>query len=341
MSHPTSFKLSVKHLQLPPFLTNKIFFQIKNNRSLKLTSNGMSGKSRPTTTHSLKFRQEHPLNSKIIRKNKTNISPNFTEEKYNLLLNDINNSEKFYSNNTTQTSGFTNKMNKGKIKNKNKRSVSACFYNNPKTIKKRYNLKKYDNSISNNILLKYLSANENVNTNGTKNLSKKELNKNLFFNKNSNINYNKYTLHKKNLSFDNKYIYFNSDNIKERKRDIIVENNDELLKELYNQTINNFNNKYHLKYKTITEENKKRVKNVFRLLNQYKYQEERKNSLIKYLSKNSKCNKKNIKNEKEKKNFFIKRNKLLSMLFFRYNKFHNYKIETKNISIQALNFIKK
>ena len=365
MNLPSTFKLNVKNLQMPPFLTNKIFMPFKKNPSLNLTSNEIIGKSRPTTTHNLKFKQEHPLKSRVIRKNKTNIPANFTEENYNLLLNNINNTEEIFSKNTTYANTSTNKTNKSNIKNK--RIFSASSYIEQKTNKKKFNFKKYNNSISNNILVNNLPNNiyDKNNVKVKKNPSEKELNEkqitynltnpnilansNIKMNSNENINnndsnasYNKWIFHQKHLSCDNKYIYINSDNIKERKKDVIVENNDDLLKEFYSQTINNFNNKYHLKYKTTTERNQKEIKIVFSLLNQFKYQEERKNNLIKYLRENSKLNKKNfeVKSEKERKSFFPKSNKLLNKLFFRYNKFYNYKTEPKNISIQTLNWLK-
>ena len=151
---------------------------------------------------------------------------------------------------------------------------------------------------------------------------------------------------KSHLGKDNKFLYsytyknndhIQLDNINNRNNNIcigsnlnktinnvIVDNNMDFLREYKFQTVNNFNNKYKLKFKATVPKMQKKISNVFTLLKKYKYEEEKKIDTIKTLvnekPKKIKKTKKNIEifNEKDfnknfsliKKDFDIK-NKLI------------------------------
>ena len=100
---------------------------------------------------------------------------------------------------------------------------------------------------------------------------------------------------------DKNNICINS-NIDKIINNVIVDNKNDLLKEYKNQTINNFNNKYRLKYKTKVPQTHNKIIDVFSLLRQYKYEEEKKIDAIKTLE---------LTNEKVKKKKKNKSNKIL------------------------------
>lgn len=201
-------------------------------------------------------------------------------------------------------------------------------------------------------------ATSTTQTSATKNKFKKSqlFALNTFRNKCSSINIKRNYLRPKthglfsNMKFDNKnfYSYKNiknniclNSNINKTISNVIVDNNNDLLKELKNQTVNNFNNKYKLKYKTKFPKIHNKIIDVFSLLKKYKYEEEKKIDAIKTLEneipKTIKKKKKSIKdsNEKDFKKFFL----LIE------NDFENFKSNIldnkKFISIQTLDLLKK
>jgi hypothetical protein len=140
---------------------------------------------------------------------------------------------------------------------------------------------------------------------------------------------------------DKNNICINS-NIDKIINNVIVDNKNDLLKEYKNQTINNFNNKYRLKYKTKVPQTHNKIIDVFSLLKQYKYEEEKKIDAIKTLTlTNEKIKKKNKRNvilqqfdEKDfEKNFL-----LIEKDFDINNKLKNNK---KYFSIHTLDLLKK
>ena len=123
-----------------------------------------------------------------------------------------------------------------------------------------------------------------------------------------------------------------------------MDNKNDLLKEYKNQTINNFNNKYRLKYKTKVPQTHNKIIDVFSLLRQYKYEEEKKIDAIKTLE---------LTNEKAKKKNKNKSNKILqqfdekifeenfSLIEKDFDINNNLKNNKKYFSIHTLDLLKK
>ena len=83
-------------------------------------------------------------------------------------------------------------------------------------------------------------------------------------------------------------------NNKDRKIKIINERNEHLLEKIYkNQTVSNFNNKYHIKYKTNDENKKENIKNLFFLLNKFKNSDKDKKNVFLFYKKINLNNKNN------------------------------------------------
>ena len=142
---------------------------------------------------------------------------------------------------------------------------------------------------------------------------------------------------------DKNNICINS-NIDKIINNVIVDNKNDLLKEYKNQTINNFNNKYRLKYKTKVPQTHNKIIDVFSLLRQYKYEEEKKIDAIKTLE---------LTNEKVKKKKKNKSNKILqqfdekifeenfSLIEKDFDINNNLKNNKKYFSIHTLDLLKK
>ena len=163
-----------------------------------------------------------------------------------------------------------------------------------------------------------------IKVNNNKLLSHKTFNKNNFYTMQNNR--------------ENK-ICINS-NVNKNNKNIIVDNNADLLKAFQRQTINNFNNKYRLKYKTKTPKIHNKISNIFSLLKKYKYEEEKKINTIKTLV-NEKP-KKIIKNRKRlieefNEKIFQKNFTLIEKDFDINNKLKKNK---KFVSINTLNLLK-
>ena len=85
-------------------------------------------------------------------------------------------------------------------------------------------------------------------------------------------------------------------NINKTINNAIVDNNIDLLREYKYQTVNNFNNKYKLKFKAKAPKIHNKICDIFSLLKLYKYEEEKKMDTIKTL-----VNEKPIKIKRKKK----------------------------------------
>lgn len=96
----------------------------------------------------------------------------------------------------------------------------------------------------------------------------------------------KYDLLPLNRKISIKKIKYPLVNNKNKKIQIINENNEHLLKKIYkNQTVSNFNNKYELKYKTNDISKKENIEHLFSLLKMYKNSEKDKNDIFNYYSR--------------------------------------------------------
>ena len=135
--------------------------------------------------------------------------------------------------------------------------------------------------------------------------------------KTNSIN-NKNDIFNKNIKNNKHNICINS-NINKTISNVVVDNNIDLLREIRFQTVNNFNNKYRLKYKTKFPNKHNKVNDLFSLLKLHKYEEEKKiNEII------------TLTNEKRKK--IIKRRKNNQQLLF------NEKDFEKNFSLMEKDF---
>ena len=154
------------------------------------------------------------------------------------------------------------------------------------------------------------------------------------FNKN-----NLYTIQNNGNNRENN-ICINS-TINRNNNNIIVENNTDLLKAFQKQTINNFNNKYRLKYKTKIPKMHIKISNIFSLLKKYKYEEEKKINTIRTLvNEKPKKIKKNRKRliEVFNEKIFQQNFSLMEKDFDINNKLKKNK---KFVSINTLNLLKK
>ena len=128
-------------------------------------------------------------------------------------------------------------------------------------------------------------------------------------------------------------------NINKTINNVIVDNNVDLLKEIKYQTVNNFNNKYKLKFRTKSPKIHNKVNNIFSLLKLYKFEDEKifeyitlnkeKPTNIRKIMKNNKI----LFNEKD----FAKNISLIEKDFDIKNKLKNYK---KFVSLHTLDLIK-
>jgi hypothetical protein len=246
--------------------------------------------------------------------------------------------------------------------------TSNCFSHshsniNKMNIKKNKMLRYYSTKTNNkfkdkNIHILYTASTTQTQAPPIVNKSKKSKNSiNIFRNKFPCIDIQKNSLKFKNKALSSKNNFntvnfrtFHKDknnicinsNIDKIINNVIVDNKNDLLKEYKNQTINNFNNKYRLKYKTKVPQTHNKIIDVFSLLKQYKYEEEKKIDAIKTLTlTNEKIKKKNKRNvilqqfdEKDfEKNFL-----LIEKDFDINNKLKNNK---KYFSIHTLDLLKK
>ena len=211
-----------------------------------------------------------------------------------------NKSENKYSTNTTQTASIL-------VNQKKTRQLLINSFrkkNHPLSIKKKY-LKKDKIRLSS-----YLS------------------------NDNNNNNFHLY------YNYKNKNNICINSNINKTISNVVVDNNNDLIKEIKFQTVNNFNNKYKLKYKTKYPKMHNKINDIFSLLKIYKFEEEKKIDAIITLANNKP--KKLIKRRKnEQKSFNEKDFKRNISLFEKYFDIKNkLKDNKKYVSIHTLNLLK-
>lgn len=119
----------------------------------------------------------------------------------------------------------------------------------------------------------------------------------------------------------------------------IVDNNDDLIREIKFQTVNNFNNKYKLKYKVKFPKMHSKISDIFSLLKIYKFEEEKKIDAILNLT-NEKLKKKERTRNKQisfNEKDFIKNISLFEKDFNIKNKLKDNK---KYVSIHTLDLLK-
>lgn len=166
-----------------------------------------------------------------------------------------------------------------------------------------------------------------------------KIKKNDFQKENNVLSFYKRNNYKKSKNKNN--ICINSNINKTLNNNVIVDNNIDLLREIRFQTVNNFNNKYKLKFKTKFPKIHNKIDNIFSMMKLYKYEEEKKmDAIITFANEKPKINKKKMKsneilfNEKDfQKNFFL------------YEKNFDIKSRLKDnkkyVSIHTLNLIKE
>ena len=129
-------------------------------------------------------------------------------------------------------------------------------------------------------------------------------------------------------------------NINKTISNVIVDNKIDLAKEIRLQTVNNFNNKYRLKFKTKIPREQNKISNIFSQLKLYKYEEEKKINAIKALT-HAKSNSHKIKRKKELNSFYQKDyEKLLSIITKDLDDNKKINATKKCISINTLELVK-
>ena len=287
MNRHTSLKHLFSRINIPNSPINKIFSEYKRKETIPNQNQNLysSFYRNELTFNGKEVHKTDTFSSKSNKKNKILLKYNsqLKKGKTNLFLN--KSKSKCSTNNTTQTPSIIPNQ------KKSKHILLANSLRNkyrPLNIKKKYLL--------NDKFM--LGAYDNHKTNSINN------NKNDIFNK--NIKNNKHN------------ICINS-NINKTISNVVVDNNIDLLREIRFQTVNNFNNKYRLKYKTKFPNKHNKVNDLFSLLKLHKYEEEKKiNEII------------TLTNEKRKK--IIKRRKNNQQLLF------NEKDFEKNFSLMEKDF---
>lgn len=300
-----------EHIDPGKNITNSDF--TKKPRSLFFSRKDIKKKNLKKFNFFTKFPSNLNMNIKVSNQSQTpryessyetKLYDKYDDHKLNSLLNYNNEFSQGYNSITTQTS-----INKSKSKKSHNLSVNVHKMKNfnkfPTLDYKKNHLKEKNNKL----------------------LSHKAFNKNNFYNMQNNRN------NRENNICINSTVNRNNNNI-------IVENNTDLLKAFQKQTINNFNNKYRLKYKTKIPKMHNKISNIFSLLKKYKYEEEKKINTIKILV-NEKP-KKIIKNRKRlieefNENIFQTNFTLIEKDFDINNKLKKNK---KYVSINTLNLIK-
>ena len=246
-----------------------------------------------------------------------------------------------------------------------KDNSSNCFSNSHSNInkmnkKKNKILRYYSSKVNNKFKDKNLEIVYTASTTQTPAViykPKKSKNSiNIFRNKFPGIDIKKNSLKFKNKTLSSKnnfntvnFCSFHNDknnicinsNIDKIINNVIVDNKNDLLKEYKNKIINNFNNKYRLKYKTKVLKTHNKIIDVFSLLRQYKYEEEKKIDAIKTLTLTNEKTKKKNKRNKILKQFDIKdfeKNFLLIKKDFDIN--NNLKNNKKCFSVHTFDLLK-
>jgi hypothetical protein len=128
-------------------------------------------------------------------------------------------------------------------------------------------------------------------------------------------------------------------NINKTINNVVVDNNIDLLREYKYQTVNNFNNKYKLKFKAKAPKIHNKIRDIFSLLKLYKYEEEKKMDTIKSLV-NEKPKK--IKRKKKKIELFNQKefDKNFSLIENDFDIKNKLKDDKKFVYIHTLNLLK-
>ena len=264
---------------------------------------------------------KHLFNRKNIQSKKNNTNPNHNKSNSSSLYpkqstisgNELNDNLKLLNFSKISTVNSVNKKQSKILKdNSSKINISKSKENKSNILKSIYDCD-YATSTTQTPIIK----NKNKKF---RNFSTNSRNKQLFINIKKNNLKKKFNTEKYFLCRNNKNNICINSTIKKTIFDAIVDNNSDLLKEYKNQTINNFNNKYKLKFKKNIPKVQDKVINVFSLLKKYKFEEDKKFKAIMTIS--NKIPKK-IKN----------RNKLVEI--FNINKFEkNFTLVTKDFDIK-------
>lgn len=303
MNHHLSLKHLFSRINIPNSPINKIFSEYKRKETIP-NQNLYSSFYRNELTYSGKeVDKMDTFSSKSNKKNKIlKYNSKLKKGKANLFLN--KSKSKCSSNNTTQTPS---------IMTNQKKSKHILLANSLRNKYRPLNIKK-----------KYLLNDKFMFKSYDKYKKNDNINKNISNNKNNKNN-----------------ICINS-NINKTISNVVVDNNIDLLREIKFQTVNNFNNKYRLKYKTKFPNKHNKVNILFSLLKLYKYEEEKKiNEIItltnerrKKIIKRRKNNQKLLFSEKD----FEKNFSLIEKDFDIKNKLKDNK---KFVSIHTLDLLKK
>ena len=250
--------------------------------------------------------------SKIMKYNSFKIKTRLKNNRINL----FHKKNKYSTSNTTQTPSIPPILSDLKRRNK---TLTNSFRNRyyPLNIKKK--LKKEKDGLSSYI------HNSNNWDNNYKNL-------------NENNDYNSILYLKKDKNRNN--ICINS-NMKKIIKNAIVDNNIDLMKEIRFQTVNNFNNKYKLKFRAKNSKMCDKINNVFSMLKLYKYEEEKKIDAIKTLT--NERPKKIFKRKNDQQILFNQKDfdKNFSLIQKDFNINKKLKDNKKFVSIHTLALLKK
>ena len=301
MSYKYSLKQLFNKVIIPNSLNNKMILEYENNKTLP------NQNKRPFSSFNI---NESSLAEKKMHKNikYRNFSNNLKRKKNKIIQ--------------------YNSLKKGDIFNLQYNLESGQSMNTTQTQKMEQKSKKPKHILVNSFRNKYPSID----------LKKSHLGKNKKFLYSYTYKNNDH-IHLDNINNRNNNICIGA-NLNKTINNVIVDNNMDFLREYKFQTVNNFNNKYKLKFKATVPKMQNKISNVFSLLKKYKYEEEKKIDTIKTLvnekPKKIKKTKKNIEifNEKD----FNKNFSLIEKDFDIKNKLIDNK---KFVFIHTLNLLKK
>lgn len=309
MSHTRSFKNLFNKVNIPNLSNNELQIEYKKNITIP------SKDKRPISSL---YSSKSTLSRKEITQ-RGNASNYFSQSHSN--INKMNKKKnkmlRYYSSKAN---------NKFRDKKMNILYTASTTQTTPGIVFKSKNSKKSQNGIN---IFRNKFPNINIQKNSLKFKNKALSSKNNF----NTVNF--YTFHN-----DKNNICINS-NIDKIINNVVVDNKNDLLKEYKNQTINNFNNKYRLKYKTKVPQTHNKIIDVFSLLKQYKYEEEKKIDAIKTLTLSNEKKKKNKRNiilqQFDEKDF----QKNFSLIEKDFDINNNLKNNKKYFSIHTLDLLKK
>ena len=267
-------------------------------------------------------------------KNNSKLYSSFSKNKSNL-TGKVYNSEKFLTTPNTTSNKKLNKIlkyNSFKIKSKLINSKINLFQNK--------SVNKYSTNTTQTTLIlsdfkKQKLTNSFRNRNYTLNIKKnyKKEKSGLHSYNNNEILYLKKNKNRNNICINS--------NIKKIINNVVVDNNIDLMREIKFQTVNNFNNKYKLKFKVKNNKIYNKINDIFSILKLYKYEEEKKlDAIITLTNENSK---RIIKRKKNKENIFNQKDfdKNFSLIEKDFDIKNKFKDNKKFVSVHTLNLLKK